>query len=207
MAKKVIIVGAVALGPKVASRLRRLDPEADILLIDRDDKISYGGCGMPYYIGGDVNDIEDLYSTTAHVIRDKDFFQNYKRIRVMTRVEATRIDRREHSLIVRHLDSGEEQVLEYDKLVLATGAMAVKPPVPGVELDGVFTVSDLHDAERIKSLMTQGKVGSAVVYRRRGDRPGNGRGFDRPVGHWHDTCGDGGSGTAHAPGQMYCQGC
>lgn len=163
MAKKVIIVGAVALGPKVASRLRRLDPEADILLIDRDDKISYGGCGMPYYIGGDVNDIEDLYSTTAHVIRDKDFFQNYKRIKVMTRVEATRIDRREHRLAVRHLDSGEEQVLEYDKLVLATGAMAVKPPVPGVELDGVFTVSDLHDAEQIKSLMTQGKVGSAVV--------------------------------------------
>ena len=163
MAKKIIVVGAVALGPKVACRLRRLDPEAEILLIDRDNKISYGGCGIPYYVGGDVNDIEDLCSTTAHLVRDAEFFKGFKGVEVMTRVEATGIDRRQHQLTVRHLDSGNDEVLEYDKLVIATGASAMRPPFPGSDLPRVFTVSDLHDAEQIKALMAQGKVGTAVV--------------------------------------------
>ena len=76
MAKKIVIIGAVALGPKVACRLRRLDPEAEILLIDLDDLISYGGSGIPDYVGGDINDIEDLYSTTSHAIRDESFFRD-----------------------------------------------------------------------------------------------------------------------------------
>lgn len=65
MKKEIVIVGAAALGPKVACRLRRLDPEANITLIDRDNLISYEGCGIPYYVGGDVNDIEDLYKTSS----------------------------------------------------------------------------------------------------------------------------------------------
>ncbi len=163
MARKVIIVGAVALGPKVASRLKRLDPEAEVVMIDRDDKISYGGCGIPYYIGGDVNDVEDLCSTTAHLVRNEAFFRDYKGVTVMTGVEATEIDRRGHRLKIRHLDSGEERYLDYDKLVLATGARAFRPPVPGADLERVFTVSNLHDAEQIKTLMARGKVGKAVV--------------------------------------------
>ncbi len=163
MAKKIIIIGAVALGPKVACRLRRLDPEADILLIDRDDLISYGGCGIPYYVGGDINDLEDLYSTTSHAVRDVEFFRDCKGIKVMTRVEATEIDRRAQSLTIKHLATGETESLGYDKLVLATGAKAFRPPFPGAELERVFTMSDLHDAEKLKSLMTAGKVGRAVV--------------------------------------------
>ena len=163
MAKKIIIIGAVALGPKVACRLRRLDPEADILLIDRDDLISYGGCGIPYYVGGDINDLEDLYSTTSHAVRDVEFFRDCKGIKVMTRVEATEIDRRAQSLTIKHLATGETESLGYDKLVLATGAKAFRPPFPGAELERVFTMSDLHDAEELKSLMTAGKVGRAVV--------------------------------------------
>ncbi len=163
MAKKIIIIGAVALGPKVACRLRRLDPEADILLIDRDDLISYGGCGIPYYVGGDINDLEDLYSTTSHAVRDVAFFRDCKGINVMTRVEAIEIDRRSQSIRVRHLATGEIESLVYDKLVLATGAKAFLPPFPGAELERVFTMSDLHDAEDLKSLMTAGKVGRAVV--------------------------------------------
>ena len=163
MAKKIIIVGAVALGPKVACRLRRLDPDADILLIDRDDIISYGGCGIPYYVGGDINDLEDLYSTTSHAIRDVEFFRDCKGVKVMTRVEAVEIDRRAQSLKIKHLGTGEIESLDYDKLVLATGAKAFRPPFPGADLERVFTISDLHDAERLKSLMTAGKVGRAVV--------------------------------------------
>jgi len=163
MVKKVVIIGAVALGPKVACRLRRLDPEVDITLIDRDNLISYGGCGIPYYVGGDVNDLEDLYKTSSHAVRDKEFFKNCKGINVLTRLEAVEIDRYGKKLKVKHLESGEEESLSYDKLVIATGASPVIPPFPGADLERVFTVADLHDAEAIKKLMTQGKVGKAVV--------------------------------------------
>ena len=163
MPKKVVVIGAVALGPKVACRLRRLDPEIEITLIDRDNLISYGGCGIPYYVGGDINDIEDLYKTTSHAIRDQMFFQDCKGIKVLTSVEATEIQRKEKRVKICHRDTGEEQFLPYDKLVIATGAQAIRPPFPGADLDRVFTVSDLHDAETIKKLMTGGKVGKAVV--------------------------------------------
>lgn len=163
MAKKIVIIGAVALGPKVACRLRRLDSEAEITLIDRDNLISYGGCGIPYYVGGDINDLEDLYSTSAHIIRDKHFFEASKGIKVITQIEASRIDRNKKRIKVRYLQSGEEDFLEYDKLVLATGATPVRPPFPGSNLPNVFIISDLHDAEKIKKMMSQGKVGKAVV--------------------------------------------
>jgi NADPH-dependent 2,4-dienoyl-CoA reductase/sulfur reductase-like enzyme/rhodanese-related sulfurtransferase len=163
MGKKVVIIGAVALGPKVACRLRRLDPDAEITLIDRDNIISYGGCGIPYYVGGDISDIEDLYKTTSHAIRDPAFFESCKGIKVLTRVEAKEIRRREKQVKVCHLETGEEEYLDYDKLVLATGARAVRPPFPGANLSRVFTVSDLHDAEILKNLMSTGKVGKALV--------------------------------------------
>ena len=163
MKKEIVIVGAVALGPKVACRLRRLDPEANITLVDRDNLISYGGCGIPYYVGGDVNDIEDLYKTSSHAVRDQEFFNTCKGIKVLTRVQAIEIDRPGHILKIRHLDSGAEDDLAYDKLVIATGARPVIPPFPGTDLPRVFTVADLHDAESIKKLMAQGKVGKAVV--------------------------------------------
>lgn len=163
MGKKVVIIGAVALGPKVACRLRRLDPEAEIILIDRDNLISYGGCGIPYYIGGDINDIDDLRKTTAHILRDPAFFADCKGVEVLTRVEAREIRRQEKRVRVCHLDTGREEFLDYDKLVLATGARAVRPRFPGAELPRVFTVSDLHDAETIKGLMATGKIGKAAV--------------------------------------------
>ncbi len=163
MPKKVVIIGAVALGPKVACRLRRLDPDAEITLIDRDNIISYGGCGIPYYVGGDINDIEDLYKTTSHALRDQSFFENCKGIKVLTRMEAREIQRREKRVKVCSLVSGQEEYLEYDKLVIATGSQAIRPPFPGADLPRVFTMSDLHDAETIKELMSRGKVGKAVV--------------------------------------------
>ncbi|THB76915.1 MAG: pyridine nucleotide-disulfide oxidoreductase [Desulfobulbaceae bacterium] len=163
MAKRVLIIGGVALGPKVACRLRRLDPEAEIIVLERDNHISYGGCGIPYYVGGDVADLEDLYRTTAHTIRDVDFFRDCKGVKFLTRTEAIHIDRANKRLQVKYLETGNLEYLNYDKLVLATGARAIRPPFPGAELPGVHTVSNLHDAEQIKNLMKNGKVSSAVV--------------------------------------------
>ncbi len=163
MPKKIVIIGSVALGPKVACRLRRLDPDAEITLIDKDTFISYGGCGIPYYVGGDINDIEDLYSTASHAVRDQSFFRECKGIDVLTQVEAIKIERNKQRLLVHHLLSGEKKFLSYDKLVIATGATPVRPPFPGVDHPRVFTISDLHDASAIKALMTKGKVARAVV--------------------------------------------
>ncbi|MFH2091270.1 MAG: FAD-dependent oxidoreductase [Pseudomonadota bacterium] len=163
MGKKIIIVGAVALGPKVGCRLRRLDPEAEITIIDRDNLISYGGCGIPYYVGGDITDIEGLCSTSSHVIRNPEFFRTDKRIKIIPQVEAIGINRKDKKLDVRHLETGATESLVYDKLVIATGATPFRPPIPGVNLPGVFTVSNLHDAKGIKDKIAGGQVGKAVV--------------------------------------------
>jgi NADPH-dependent 2,4-dienoyl-CoA reductase/sulfur reductase-like enzyme/rhodanese-related sulfurtransferase len=163
MSKRIIIIGAVALGPKVACRLRRIDPDATITLIDRDSLISYGGCGIPYYVGGDIADLEGLYSTIAHAVRDETFFKKVKGVDVVTQAEAIAINRREKRLTIRHLKEDREEELEYDKLVIATGATAVRPPFPGANLPRVHTVSNLHQAKAIKDMISKGEVENAVV--------------------------------------------
>jgi len=163
MTKRIIIIGAVALGPKVACRLRRLDPQADITVIDRDDLISYGGCGIPYYVGGDIADIEGLYSTSSHAIRDPEFFKTCKGIQIIPRVEAIGINRKEKKLEIRNLDDGRQEALAYDKLVIATGATPFRPPIPGADLPRVFTISNLHSAKEIKEILAKGQVEKAVV--------------------------------------------
>ncbi len=163
MARKVVIIGAVALGPKVACRLRRLDPEIEITVIDKDDLISYGGCGIPYYVGGDVGEIEDLCSTASHAVRNKEFFRSCKGITVLTRTEAIAIDRKVKTVRVRYLEDMREEDLPYDKLVIATGSSPLRPPIPGADLPRVQVVSNLHHAEAVKDLLKKGKIGRAVI--------------------------------------------
>ena len=93
MSIKIVIIGGVAAGPKTACRAKRLMPEADITIIDMDTLISYGGCGIPYYISGDVTDEKELRSTSFHVTRDVPFFENAKGVKVRTATRATAIDR------------------------------------------------------------------------------------------------------------------
>jgi NADPH-dependent 2,4-dienoyl-CoA reductase/sulfur reductase-like enzyme/rhodanese-related sulfurtransferase len=163
MKKKIIIIGAVALGPKVGCRLRRLDPDAEITIIDKDTLISYGGCGIPYYVGGDINDIEGLCSTSSHVIRDCEFFKSNKGITVLLQVEATAINPMEKTISIRHLSDDRMEELPYDKLVIATGAAPIRPPIEGAHLPGVFTVADLHSAKQIKDKISKARVAKAVV--------------------------------------------
>jgi NADPH-dependent 2,4-dienoyl-CoA reductase/sulfur reductase-like enzyme/rhodanese-related sulfurtransferase len=163
MPQKILIVGAVALGPKVACRVKRLNFNAQVTMIDRDNHISYGGCGIPYFVGGDVPEIDGLRSTSAHVLRDAKFFEQAKGVRVLTSCEALAIDRRKKSVRVRFIDTGAQAALDYDKLVLATGAVPVVPPLPGNDLPGVTQVADLHHAQHIKELIAKGKINRAVV--------------------------------------------
>jgi len=163
MGKRVVIIGAVALGPKVAARVKRLDYAAEVTVVDRDSLISYGGCGIPYFVGGDVQEIEGLCMTSANVLRDCNFFKNAKGVDVRTRTEVLSIDRKAGLVHVRHLPDNTESDLPYDKLVIATGGMPVIPPLPGINLPGVSVVSNLHHAQLIKSRLAGGKIDRAVV--------------------------------------------
>ena len=163
MSENIVIIGAVALGPKAACRLKRLKPQANVVMVDQTDLISYGGCGIPYFVSGDVSDIGQLQSTSFHMIRDKKFFQDAKDVNVLTNTRAVSIDRARKEVLVRNRLDGKEQVLSYDKLVLATGSRPRRLAIPGAELPGVFTVSNLHEAEGIKAEVARGRVNKAVV--------------------------------------------
>ncbi len=163
MSKRVLVIGAVALGPKAACRFKRLQPSAQVTMIDKDSLISYGGCGIPYYVGGDISELEGLYSTSAHVVRNCDYFKNVKEVDVFTEAEALSIDRRNRTVRVNFMAEGKQRDLPYDDLVLAIGATPVVPPIPGVDLTGVHVVATLHHAEAIKHAVTKGEVERAVV--------------------------------------------
>lgn len=161
--KKVVIIGGVALGPKAACRLKRLEPDADVVIVDQDEYISYGGCGIPYFISGDVNSVQELMSTSFHMQRTPQFFQDAKDVQVRVRTKATSIDRENRTVRVLDLATGAEEDLPYDRLVIATGSSPNKPPIPGIDLAGVTSVTNLHAAMAVKDMILSGKVERAVI--------------------------------------------
>lgn len=163
MGKKVVIVGAVAAGPKAAVRIKRLDFSAQVTLIDEDSIISYGGCGIPYYVSGDVPDEKELRSTNFHMVRDKDYFERAKGVTTLTRTKALTIDRKNKKVEIESLATGTRDWLDYDALMLATGTEPFVLPIPGADLDGVFCANNIHRAVAIKERIAAGRVSSAVV--------------------------------------------
>ena len=161
--KRVVIIGGVALGPKAACRLKRLEPGSDVTIIDQDEYISYGGCGIPYFISGDISDVQELMSTSFHMQRTPQFFRDAKDVRVRTRTKALSIDRAKKTVRVRDLASGVEEDLPYDRLVIGAGSVPNKPPIPGIGLPGVIAVSDLHSAVAVKGKISSGQVERAVI--------------------------------------------
>ena len=163
MAQKIVIIGGVAAGPKTACRVKRLMPEAEVTIIDQDNLISYGGCGIPYFVSGDVSDEKELRNTSFHMTRDEAFFLKAKGVKTMTSTRALAIDRKAKSVAVENVVTGAKESVPYDKLVLTTGSKPNVLPIPGADLDGVFTVSDLHKAVAIKERVAKGEVGKVVV--------------------------------------------
>lgn len=163
MTEQIVIIGGVAAGPKTACRLKRLKPEAEITLIDRDSLISYGGCGIPYFVSGDVSDEKELRSTSFHMVRDERFFLQAKGVRVRASTNVISIDRVQKRLCLENLLDGKTDEIPYDKLVLATGSRPNRLPIPGNDLEGVFLVSNMHQAIAVKEQLIQGKVGRATV--------------------------------------------
>ena len=162
-AKKIVIIGGSAAGPKAAAKARRLDQHADITIIQKEADLSMASCGYPYYVGGFFDDRNQLLSTPTGVVRDPSFFTNAKAITARTETVAASIDREAHTVACRNLRTDETCTLEYDKLVIATGATPRVPPIPGIDLDGITTLQSLRDADYLRRIRDEGKVKNAVV--------------------------------------------
>lgn len=154
--KQVVIVGGVTAGPKVAARLRRLDESLDITIVEKGEFLSYSGCGLPWYISGKVTSPRDLMSSGDGTTRDISFFESIENIRTLNNTVAEKIDRTERRLLVRDGATNGTNWIDYDVLVLATGARPIVPQIPGVDQDGVFTLRSLRDAAAIREALSGG---------------------------------------------------
>ncbi len=161
--KRIVVIGGSAAGPKAAAKARRMDQHAEVTIIQKDSDLSMASCGYPYYVGGFFDDRNQLLCTPTSVVRDPRFFLNAKGITALTETEAVAIDRERHEVRCRHVRTGEEQTIGYDKLVLATGATPVIPPVPGTDLDGITTLQSMRDADFLRAIRDEGRIRKAVV--------------------------------------------
>ncbi len=154
--RKILIIGGVAAGMKAASRLRRLDPEAKITVIERGVHLSYGACALPYVLSEEIEELDEVRKTANGTVRDETFFSMVKDVEVLTCCEALRIDRKNQQLEVQFLGGNQQQQLPYDALVLATGSSPLIPPFPGRDLAGVRALKDIEDAENIANHVASG---------------------------------------------------
>ena len=146
-AERLVVIGGVAAGMSAASSYKRAKPDAEAIVLDRDYFISYGACSLPYYVSDDVKDFRQLISLTPKVATEE------RGIDVRTRHEVTDIDLEKKQVQVKNLEKNETLFLAYDKLVIATGGLPIKPPLPGIDLDHIFTIRTLLDGIAIKKFI------------------------------------------------------
>ncbi|MBU1168658.1 MAG: FAD-dependent oxidoreductase [Proteobacteria bacterium] len=149
--KKIVVIGGVACGPKVAARIKRLNPKAEVTIVEKGELLSYAGCGLPFYISGEVHDHNELMATPTGVVRDTLFFNMVKDIHVMNHTLAKSVDPKRKIVCAVRIDTGECTELDYDALVLAVGSKNFKPPVPGLDLKGVHFLQTVEDAQKIRN--------------------------------------------------------
>ena len=142
---RVVIVGGVAGGASCAARLRRLNESVEIVMVERGPYVSYANCGLPYHVGGVIENESTL------LVASESLFREQFAIDVRTNVEAVAVDAAGKRVSIRDVVTGQTDALPYDKLVLAPGAVSVKPPLPGIELPGIFHVRTVPDARAIRS--------------------------------------------------------
>ena len=154
---KVLILGGVAAGTKVAAKLLRENRDCEVTVLTKGKDISYAGCGLPYYVGGVIQDRSQL------IVNTPEKFAGLTGARVITQTEALAVHPAEHKVTARDLSSGQEQDYGYDKLVIATGASPFLPPVPGLELKNVFVMRTPDDAIALREALEAGEIKRAVV--------------------------------------------
>ena len=154
---RILIIGGVAAGTSAAAKARRNDEESEITIYERSGYISYSGCGMPYYIGGEVKDAKELTP------RGPDFFKTKYNVDVFLYHEVLAVDPRAKKLTVKNLKTNEVFEDGYDKLVIGTGAQADVPPIRGIDTPGVFTLRTIDDMQAIKTFVKERKPKTAVI--------------------------------------------
>ncbi|MBS3994513.1 MAG: FAD-dependent oxidoreductase [Alkaliphilus sp.] len=157
MKEKILVIGAVAAGTKTAAKIKRENADAEIVVITKDEHISYAGCGLPYFIGGVIEEEKEL------VVKTPQEFKQITDIDVYTKLEAMSIHSKEKYVLAMDILEGNVKKYSYDKLVLATGATPFIPQIEGADLQGVHTVRTVNDAINIRSLIDKGAVSKAVV--------------------------------------------
>ncbi|HTN02797.1 MAG TPA: FAD-dependent oxidoreductase, partial [Planctomycetaceae bacterium] len=140
---RIVIVGGVAGGASAATRARRMNEDAEITLIEKDEHISFANCGLPYYLGGEIAPREKLLVATPELL------QKRFRIRVLTRTEVVGIDREARAVAIHDRRTDERGLLPYDRLILAPGAVPIRPPLPGIDAPNVLALRNLADTDRI----------------------------------------------------------
>jgi NADPH-dependent 2,4-dienoyl-CoA reductase/sulfur reductase-like enzyme/rhodanese-related sulfurtransferase len=155
--KRVVIVGGVAGGATCAARLRRLDEEAEIVILERGPYVSFANCGLPYYVGNVIQEESRLLLASPALFRER------FNIEVRTQNEVFAIDRTASTVSVRDLETGREYSEPYDALVLSPGATAVRPPWPGIDLPGIFTLRTIPDSTEIRHWIDEKKPHNAIV--------------------------------------------
>ena len=153
---KHIIIGGVAGGATAAARIRRADEQAEIILIERGKYISYANCGLPYYIGGTIREREKLFVQTPAA------FGKRFNIDVRTESEVTAIDTEKKTVTVRKVDDTTYEET-YDRLLLSPGSSPVRPPLPGIDTEGIFCLRNVDDTDNIKNYIDSHKIEHAVV--------------------------------------------
>lgn len=154
---KIAVIGGVAAGTSAAAKARRTDKDAEIVIFEKGTDISYGGCGLPYYISDVIKEREDLIAFTA-----EEFEEKYG-VEVKIKHEVTDIDAEAKKLSYKNLETGEEMNYEFDKLIIATGATPIKPPFEGVDLENVFTLRNVNNGDAIKAAVQSDEVKDAVI--------------------------------------------
>ncbi|MBK1703748.1 FAD-dependent oxidoreductase [Halochromatium glycolicum] len=160
---RIVVIGGSAAGPKAAAKARRMDEFAEIILFQREQELSMASCGFPYYVGGTFDDRNMLICTPAGIVRDPNFYGKAKGIEALVQTEALRIDREAKTVFLKHLPTGNERTLHYDRLILATGARPVCPAAPGFDLAGVQTLHSMGDADALRAVRDAKEVDKAVV--------------------------------------------
>lgn len=154
---KYIVIGGVAGGATVAARLRRMDEQAEIILLERGAYVSYANCGLPYYIGGEISERDHLFVQTVKG------FQDRFAIDIRVRQEAVEILREQEAVRIKNLETGAEYTESYDKLVLSPGAAPIRPNLEGINLPNIFTLRNVPDTDAIKNYITANRPRRAVV--------------------------------------------
>jgi NADPH-dependent 2,4-dienoyl-CoA reductase/sulfur reductase-like enzyme len=153
----ILVIGGVAAGTKTAAKLKRENRDYNVTLITKGENISYAGCGLPYYVGGVIEDKSDL------IVNTPKSFSDLTQVEVKTDIEALEIDREEKLVKAKNLKNNEALSFNYDKLVIATGADPVKPPIEGIDLEGVYYMRTPNDAIAVREVVENKNVKRAVV--------------------------------------------